>query len=260
MESLNGQRILITRSADDMAATVEKVRQRGGIPVPCPVIEIIPPDDVRPLDDAITTLNTFHWILFTSANSVRFFFQRFEALAIDPEIFKQLKIAAIGPSTAKELSNFNQTAQFMADKATGSSFVEEFVNRFPIASQKFLFPCSDIAHKTVPGLIRKHGGEIIEAVAYCNKPIEELPAGVIEKIKKETIDWAFFTSPSTVNNFYVCLERYPDIPQTFHIASIGPTTTSALMNLGKTPNVEADPHTLDGLLDAIVFPSHVGEG
>ena len=251
MESLAGQRIIVTRRSDDAADTMETIRRRGGVPVACPVIEIVPPAESRPLDDAVRSLGTFDWILFTSANSVRFFFQRVEALGIDKQVLDRVKIAAIGPATEQELSRYDRTANFTAAQSMGTTFVEEMGKGNPIQGRRFLFPCSDIAHRTVPDRIRESGGDLTEAVAYCNKPVERLPEGALEKLKAGAIDWVLFTSSSTVRNFYACLENDPELIITFRTASIGPATSSTLKQFGVQPDVQAEIHTIDGLLDAV---------
>ncbi|MCP6768995.1 uroporphyrinogen-III synthase, partial [Klebsiella pneumoniae] len=63
-----------------------------------PTIEIGPPADLKPLDDAIARLNTYDWLIFTSVNGVRYFMDRLDA---SPQDFRSLraKICAIGPAT-----------------------------------------------------------------------------------------------------------------------------------------------------------------
>ena len=67
-------------------------------------------------------------------------------------------------------------------------------------------------------------------------------------------DWITFTSSSTVENFHArfdlpaLLKKFPKI----QLASIGPETTRAIVALGLKPNVEAKPHTIEGLVKALV--------
>ena len=63
-------RVLITRSAHQASVLAEELSARGIEVVLVPAIELIAPTSFAPLDDAILRLETFHWLLFTSANAV----------------------------------------------------------------------------------------------------------------------------------------------------------------------------------------------
>jgi uroporphyrinogen III methyltransferase/synthase len=114
-----------------------------------------------------------------------------------------------------------------------------------------LLPLSDIARRTLPERLSQHGAQVIEVVAYINAPVGEPPETVIRALAQDEIHWALFTSPSTVRNFITSLKDHPEVLSHLHAASIGPTTSAALRELGLEPCIEAREHTLDGLLEAI---------
>jgi uroporphyrinogen III methyltransferase/synthase len=68
-----GKRILVTRSRDQASIFSEKIRALGGEPIEFPTIKIVPPDDYLLFDNAIKTIDTYDWIIFTSINGVKSF-------------------------------------------------------------------------------------------------------------------------------------------------------------------------------------------
>ncbi len=251
MEALAGQRILITRNLEEQAKTAELIEKYGGIPLACPMISIELPADTTPLDEAIHNIPQFEWIFFTSANSVRFFWQRMEELRYRNEHLTGIQKAVIGPKTKKALEEKGLSPDFTAEKATGKDFFYEFHQTHRIEGQKFLLPLSDIAHRTVPDLLKEYGGNVIEVTAYCNKPVKRMPEDIFHLFNQGKIDWVLFTSSSTARNFFDCLKDHPEISQKVRSASIGPSTSATIREYGIEPAAEAKEHTMQGLIDEI---------
>lgn len=248
--SLNNKRLLLLRNEDDIPSLAEAVRVRGGVPVACPVICIRPPEDTRTLDEAIKNLKQIDWIVFTSAHAAKFLIQRVEELNIDRSVFGSIRLAAIGPATASELEEQQLDVEFQAARANAAEFVEEFTTKRNLHGARVLLPLSDIAMRTMPDGLASAGAYVVEAVAYRNAAPQSLPNEARGFLQSNQIDWALFSSPSTVKNLFQLLHQ-EHIAATFHTASIGPSTSATLREIGVTPDVEADPHTFDGLLDAI---------
>ena len=66
-------------------------------------------------------------------------------------------------------------------------------------------------------------------------------------------DWITFTSASTVR--FLAEAAGGTLPEGPRLASIGPATSAALREHGREPDLEADPHTPDGLVDALIRSS-----
>lgn len=246
-QELNGLRLLVTRGVDDQASTAAAIEARGGIAIACPTIQITLPHDRAPLIEAGQRLAQFDWIVFTSRHAVRFFWEGCGSSFPAPF---PARVAAIGDATARELQARGLPVHFTPQHARGSAFIEEMPKQHDLRGAKMLLPLSAIARRTVPDGLRAAGAEVIEVTAYQNSPVDALPSGAVDQICRGEIDWALFFSPSTAENF---LLRWPYAERSFgfRVASIGPTTTVALHQLGLPPDLEADPHTLDGLLDGL---------
>jgi uroporphyrinogen-III synthase len=68
------------------------------------------------------------------------------------------------------------------------------------------------------------------------------------------VDAITFTSSSTVTNFCDAAGQLPD-PQPV-VVSIGPVTSATARARGLRVDAEADPHTIEGLLTALVATLH----
>ena len=95
----------------------------------------------------------------------------------------------------------------------------------------------------VPDALRERGAEVDVLALYETVPEPIDPATVAD------VDWITFTSASTVRFLAQAAGALPGAPR---LASIGPATSAALREHGREPDLEADPHTPDGLVDALV--------
>ena len=87
-----------TRSfTDKMAALLDKDGLRT---VKYPCLEVVPQPEEIPGNEAIAK---YKWIVFTSANGVRIFWEEMRRRRTDLRRFTHIKYACIGPGTAKEL-------------------------------------------------------------------------------------------------------------------------------------------------------------
>ena len=77
------------------------LEELGSEVIECPTIEIIPPDSYVPLDRTIQDLEEYDWIVFTSVNGVKEFLNRLQYLGKDSAALEGIRLAAIGPETAR---------------------------------------------------------------------------------------------------------------------------------------------------------------
>ncbi|MCX5892072.1 MAG: uroporphyrinogen-III C-methyltransferase, partial [Deltaproteobacteria bacterium] len=92
-----GKTVVVTRSRQQASKLVELLAAAGARCLEVPTLEIGPPDDFGPLDQALTNLSQYQWLVFTSANGVAAFMARLFGQGKDVRALGGLKIAAIGP-------------------------------------------------------------------------------------------------------------------------------------------------------------------
>src|SRR5574341_768619 len=78
-------RVLLVRPAGQADALAERLQAMGIDPVVVPAVAILPPASWDGADGALRALAQYAWVVFTSANGVRMFFERRQALQVaDP--------------------------------------------------------------------------------------------------------------------------------------------------------------------------------
>lgn len=242
MKPLDGKRILVTRPRTQAADLCDKLAAQGAMPIVFPTIEIAPLEDTSELDQAIRNLSQYHWIIFTSVNGVKAFWERLEAA--DVGLVPAQRVAAIGPATARELEKRSIKANLIPEEYVAEAIVESIGD---VAGQRILLPRADIAREALAVDLQKRGAVVDEIAAYRTLPADADPNGLAEL--RRGVDVITFTSSSTVRNF-MALARH-DIGNAV-IACIGPITASTVRELGSPVDVTATEYTMEGLVTALV--------
>lgn len=249
---LFGMRVLVTRprrKTDQMAA---RLRDLGAEPVIFPTIAIREPKDWKALDAAIDRLanRRYDWVIFTSTNGVRFFWQRLEKAGRDARTFAGSRLAAIGPVTAQELAERGLRADLVPDRYVAEAILEELGT---VEGQRVLLPRADIARPLLADGLRAAGADVDEVAAYRTASAgRDNRTEIRDMLAAGAIDVLTFTSSSTVRNFLAALEPLPDLPEGLVVACIGPITAGTARESGLPVHVSAEEHTIEGLLTALV--------
>ncbi len=252
---LFGRSILITRSIHQASALSEKLSVLGAEVIHRPTIEIRLPDDCSELDMCLKNGEEYDWVIFTSTNGVNSFTERLAANDLDIRKFHKAKFAGVGKATRKAIRKLGVRVDFTPEKFTADGFVEEFKMQYPdLNGRKVLFPAAKIARDVIPDELRTLGAEVIRVTAYETKKPEYSTREMIDLFDRHDISFVTFTSSSTVENF---IEIFPEedreeIKKRLKAASIGPMTSKTLRKNGVEPVLEAEEHTIPGLVDAIV--------
>jgi uroporphyrinogen III methyltransferase/synthase len=252
---LEGITIAVTRAKEQAGELSEKLRALGARVIEFPTIEIVPAEDYRPLDAALERLASYDWILFTSANGVRFFRERAEARGVKLDRFAG-RICAIGPATRQAVEALGWRVDKVPDQYVAESLVAAFQGE-DLAGRRILLPRAAVARDVLPAELGRLGAVVDVVEAYRTAVPKDIAARTREVFfGPRPPDWITFTSSSTVNNFVqfagaAALEGV-------RIASIGPVTSAAIRRFGLAVAVEANPYTTDGLVEAIRLASRPG--
>jgi uroporphyrinogen-III synthase len=242
-------RVLVTRprkEADEFARALGEI---GAEAIFFSTIAIFPVKDVSALDQAISHLQVYDWLIFTSANAVDAVLERKAALGIEhfPET---LRIATIGPKTAARLVEGGVSPVFIPEEYIAEAILPGLGD---IKDRRVLLPMADIARDTLPKAIQKANGIAHVVTAYHTLPPEPDPAGLAAL--REGVDIITFTSGSTAANFVSLVQRAGldpfSLPGDPIIACIGPKTAQAAQELGFIVDVIASKSTAEGLVQAI---------
>ena len=243
---LFGQRIVVTRDSRQATDLAEPLEALGAEALLLPVIEIQPAADPLPLDRAIAQLETYDWLIFTSANGVRYFTDRLDRSRRDLRALRA-KICGIGPATSAAIEALHLKVDRMPEEYVAESLLESLSGE-DLAGKRVLLPRAAVARDIVPAELRNRGATVDVVEAYRTT----LPEGLFDdarEILARKPHWITFTSSSTVQNFIAAAGR--EALEQVKIASIGPITSATLREHGTEPDAEAAPHTVAGLVDAL---------
>jgi uroporphyrinogen III methyltransferase/synthase len=171
-------------------------------------------DDYSHFDEILKRMETFDWLIFTSAHSVRFFLERLRTIGSDARSLASVKIATIGKTTAGELAGFGILADLIPNNESSTGLLEEFAN-VVIKSKKVLLPQAKVASRELPERLTAMGAEVERVSAYMTVEIE--PADV----DFEHIDKILFTSGSTVRAF---VKKFGFVPPNVRTYCLGTPT------------------------------------
>jgi uroporphyrinogen III methyltransferase/synthase len=248
---LFGKRIVATRAREQADALASRLSALGAGVVELPTIEIRPPADCAPLDRAIAQLDTYDWLVFTSANGVRFFLDRLDAGENDLRKLRA-KICAIGPATRAAVEALHLKVDLMGKEYVAEGMLEAFADH-DLVEKRILLPRAAVARDLVPAELARRGARVDVVEAYRTVPPEQL-AGQAREVLASRPDCVTFTSSSTVRNLVQAAgaEALRGIP----VASIGPITTQTARQLGVEVAAQAKVFTVAGLVDAVMGLLH----
>ncbi|MGI6094650.1 MAG: uroporphyrinogen-III C-methyltransferase [Lachnospiraceae bacterium] len=245
---LAGYRVLVTRPKDLISKMSEKLRLQGAEVLELPAIKTIPLEDQSQLHAAFAKMDSYQWIAFTSPTGVKVFFVEMQKQHLDIRALGNVKFAAIGTGTKKELEKRGLYTDLMPEVYDGAHLGEALAEA-----------CQGGEHILIPrAKIGSH--EILEALKKKELVIEDIPTydtvyekqDVIDECKEfeeGNIDCAVFTSASTVRGF---AEATKGLDYSLvRAACIGKQTKAAADALGMQTYM-AQKATIDSLVELVI--------
>jgi len=249
---LIGKRILITRARDQAGAFSSSLKDLGAEVIELPTIEIVPPVSWKGLDRAIDLIDSYHWLIFTSANGVNFFWQRWKEKNKD-RLPSSLKVCAIGPATAYQLMEKGVEVHYTPKEFVAEAILKGFEKSMP-KGKRILLARAKEARDVLPEGLRKMGAKVDVVEAYRTVKPKGGSKRLKELLMKGKIDAITFTSSSTVNHFVELLKKedLQAVLKNVTIACIGPITARTAKNWKMRIQVQPKEYTIPALTQAIV--------
>jgi len=248
--SLGGRRVLVTRAAHQASKLSDGLRALGAEAVEVPVLEIRPPTYPAPLEKALRELDSYDWLILTSANTVRALTEQATALGLRLSAGEHLKVAAVGDATASAAKKAGLQVALVPDRYVAECLVERLASE--IGGKRVLLARAEIARDVIPEALRVAGARVDVVDAYRNVIPETAPGQLREALQKG-IDAATFTSSSSVTHLADAARAAGlDFPFAGVAAiSIGPVTSQTLREHGWRPAAEAKVSDVSGLIAAV---------
>lgn len=247
---LFGQRIVVTRPADQCMMLAEPLRELGAEVLVQPAISIDPPEDWSAVDAALARLEFQDWLIFSSANGVRLFLDRLLETGRDIRALGRNKLAAVGPGTAEELARYHLKADLVPDEHRAESLVEGLR---PFArGGRFLLIRASRGREILGEQLMAAGGIVEQVVAYRSSDVTAPDPHIAELLSQGKIGWMTVTSSAIARSL---VNLFGEELRKTGLASISPITTATLAEHGFAAAVEASPYTVNGVVAAILRTS-----
>lgn len=250
---LAGRTILVTRPRGQAAALCNRFAELGARVLVQPMIEIAPPPDWTPVDDALERLGEYDWLVFSSANGVRCLLERL-CTKKDLRSLGSIRLAAIGPGTSEELAAWRLRADVVPDEYRAEALADALVDQ--ASGKRFLLARASRGREVLAERLEEAGGRVRQVVVYSSHETARLELEIERAAAEGRIDWITLTS-SAIAQAAVRLMG-PRLGGAKPV-TISPITSGVLRNLGGEPAAEAAEYTMEGILRAVLLAEARGK-
>lgn len=243
---LFGKRILITRAAEQAAEFRQMLEDLGATVLIQPAIQIGEPSDWSAVDRAIERIADYDWLVFSSANGVRYFLDRLLAGGGDARQLGRAQLAVIGPGTAATLARYRLKADLQPSEYRAEALAAELAP--VVRGKRLLLLRASRGREVLAEELQAAGAQVDQVVVYRSTDIETPDAEIASALEAGTIDYVTVTSSAIARSV---VQLFGSALRKARLASISPLTSGVLRDLGYEAAVEAKTYDLGGLVNAL---------
>lgn len=250
---LYGQRILVTRPKHQADELAERIVALGGVPYLLPTVEIREPDDWAPVDRALQTLASYQWLVFTSSNGVRAFFERLRLLGFDLRALGHMKFAAIGPKTAEALRRYHLDPDIMPERFQSEDLAAALADHIQ-PGEKVLLARADRGRDVLRQTLSARN-EVEQIAVYSQTDARIDGAVLLKHLRRGEVDFITLTSTNIARALLASLDdttreriRIGELA----LVSISSVTSEEIGRHDLPIAAEAKEATMDGVLAAVI--------
>jgi uroporphyrinogen III methyltransferase/synthase len=245
---LFGRRIVVTRATQQASVLSEKLSELGAEVIEMPATRIARLD-LSPLRDAIRRISDYQWLIFTSQNGVKIFWEQLLGSGLDSRALAGVSIAAVGPATAGALLEHGIAVDVIPERFVAEGLLEKMRERSDVTGARVLYVTAEGARETLLDGLTEMGAEVSVIPAYRSIQDGAGASRLKRQLEAGNVDLVTFTSASGVKGYVDAVGE--DLALKVPAATIGPQTTEAVNAAGIELLIEAEESTTDGLVAAI---------
>jgi len=247
---LAGARVLVTRPRGRAEELCRLLEGEGALVVALPVLELLPPEDPRPLRAAAGELPRYAWIAFASPSAVEALLgAAAEAGSLDA--LRRAKVAAVGPKPAARLREAGLDVRAEVAGGGGAALAEVLGPQLR-PGDEVLLPAADQGREELQRGLEARGARVVRVVAY-RASRSGADEAELASLRSRVPELVVFGSPRTAEAFLEMLgEGGRELASRMRRVAIGPTTAAALERMGLPAAAVAERPTPEGLVDAAI--------
>ena len=250
---LFGKKIVVTRPRMSGNVLSTKLRNLGAFVYDYPCIDIEEILDNKLLDIEINRINEYNWLVFTSKNGVKIFFDYLRKNKKDFRVLSNLKIAAIGSQTAKSLNDYGIIVDYIPDVYEGK-YLGEGLSQIVGKNEKVLLLRALKGTQEITNKLSENNIYYMDIPIYDTLYVNENEKEIKQLIDEDEIDYVTFTSASTVEGFINSMPNV-DLSKVMGLC-IGNQTATVAKKYG-IRHIISDEATIDSMIDKILEVQHV---
>jgi len=253
-QPLAGRRLVITRPREQAAEWRAQLEAHGAEVIELPLIQVTKHYDKQTLVEIFAELGQYEWLIFTSANGARFFFEEFLKGFEDIRALGLVRIACVGEATADVIRGYHLRVDLQPKKANAEELAQAMLERESIDSAKILVITGNLNRDTLVDKLHEARAIVDRLPLYKTEETDLAKDPVAAEFREKGADAILFASPSAAQSFFdqaAALKLSAKAKRPLS-GSIGPTTTVAMKQLGLPVDFEAPAANLESLVSALL--------
>jgi uroporphyrinogen-III synthase len=250
---LSGRRIVVTRPREQTAEWRQKLEALGASVVELPLISVQKHVNPETLAEVLAEFGSYEWVVFTSVNGVRYFFEEFTRVHEDIRALGLIRIAVIGEATAAAVRDLHLRVDLQPRKASAEELAKELVSRESMDSAKVLVVTGNLNRDVLVDALHEARTIVDRLVVYQTGETDLANDPLAGDFRTHGADAILFASPSAAQSFFdqaAALKLGAKARRPL-AGSIGATTTATMKQLGLPVDFEAVEPSLDGLVASL---------
>lgn len=248
-----GKRIVITRPREQAAGWRSRLEELGATVLELPLIQVTKHYDKQVLVEVFAEIGQYEWLVFTSANGARFFFEEFHKGFDDIRALGLAQIAVVGEATAEVVRAQHLRVEVQPKKSNAEELARMLMERESLDSAKVLVITGNLNRDTLVDMLNDSRAIVDRLPIYKTEETDLAGDPVAGDFRQHGADAILFASPSAAQSFF-------DQASAFKLnakarkplaGSIGTTTTDAMKQLGLPVDFEADTPSIEALVTAL---------
>jgi len=251
---LFGRRVAVTRARAQAGELCEALEALGAEVIELPLVEIRPHVDRDMTIEIFAEIGRYDWLVFTSANGVRHFFDLFLKAFRDLRALGVMRIACVGEATAHPVHALHLEVEICPETGTAEALAEAMVATGSLENAKVLVITGNLNRDLLVKKLEEAGSIVDTFQVYENVRVDLGGNPAAEEFRQKGADAVLFASSSAVHAFAAQAAALQPVDGARRpmAGSIGPRTSEAIRKAGLRVDFEANASTMDALVTALV--------
>ncbi|GAB5560884.1 MAG: uroporphyrinogen-III C-methyltransferase [Synoicihabitans sp.] len=252
--SLFGRRVVVTRTRSGNSVLRHKLENLGAEVIELPLINVVPSVDRETMVDVFSELGMYDWVVFTSANGVRIFFEHFHRAYDDIRALGLLRFACVGDATAKEIEHHRIKVECQPKIATADALAEALIDTGSLDSAKVIAITGNLNRDTLVKKLEAARAIVDTLPLYRTEKLDLSESAAAQDFRERGADAVLFASSSAADAFADQGDELALAPGAKPplLGSMGPQTSATMKYRGLAVDFASRRPGLDAFTTALI--------